>query len=196
MRIVAGKFRGRAIASPDHDGLRPTSDRTRESVFNILAHGVEDFTLRDARIIDLFAGTGALGLEALSRGASYCLFVEEAAEARALIRRNVEAFGLTGETRIFRRDATDLGPAGHIARFDVAFLDAPYGKGLSGKALLGLITGQWLNPTALVVLEDRAGSELIVPQGATLLETRTWGDTDMHFIRLTAQPSQRPAPIP
>ena len=196
MRIVAGKFRGRAIASPEHDGLRPTSDRTRESVFNILAHGVEDFTLRDARVIDLFAGSGALGLEALSRGASYCLFVEDAAEARALIRRNVEAFGLTGETRIFRRDATDLGPAGHIARFDVAFLDAPYGKGLSGKALAGLIAGQWLNPTALVVLEDRAGSELIVPAGSTLLETRTWGDTDVHFIRLNAALAQRPAPIP
>lgn len=194
MRIVAGKFRGRAIASPEHDGLRPTSDRTRESVFNILTHGVEDFTLRDARIIDLFAGTGALGLEALSRGASYCLFIEDAAEARALIRRNVEAFGLTGETKIFRRDATDLGPAGPIARFDVAFLDAPYGKGLSAKALAGLIAGQWLNPTALVVLEDRAGTGLILPPGATLLETRTWGDTEVHFIRLNSSPAQRPAP--
>ena len=194
MRIVAGKFRGRAIASPEHDGLRPTSDRTRESIFNILAHGVEDFSLTGARVIDLFAGTGALGLEALSRGASYCLFVEDAAEARALIRRNVEAFGLTGETRIFRRDATDLGPAGHIARFDVAFLDAPYGQGLCSKALAGLIAGQWLNPAALAVLEDRAGSALIVPAGTTLLATRTWGETEVHFIRLNASPDLRSAP--
>ena len=195
MRIVAGKFRGRAIASPEHDGLRPTSDRTRESVFNILAHGIEDFILREARVIDLFAGTGALGLEALSRGAGYCLFVEDAEEARALIRRNVEAFGLTGETRIFRRDATDLGPAGHIARFDLAFIDAPYGQGLGGKALAGLITGQWLNSTALIVMEDRADSGLIAPAGTTLLETRSWGETEVHFIRLNSSLAQRPAPI-
>ena len=194
MRIVAGKFRGRAIVSPEHDGLRPTSDRTRESVFNILAHGIDDFSLRDARVIDLFAGTGALGLEALSRGASYCLFVEDAAEARALIRRNVEAFGLTGETRIFRRDATDLGPAGPIAKFGVAFLDAPYGKGLGAKALAGLIAGKWLTPNAVAVLEDRAGTELVVPPGSTLLETRTWGDTDVHFVRLNAPSDLRPAP--
>ena len=125
MRIVAGNLRGRTLAPPTHDGLRPTSDRVREAMFNILAHGVEGPAIEGARVIDLFAGTGALGLEAISRGARYCLFVETDANARALIRRNVEAFGLTGITRIFRRDATDLGPAGTMEPFDIAFLDPP-----------------------------------------------------------------------
>lgn len=109
MRVVAGRFRGRPLQAPDDMKIRPTSDRVRESLFNILAHGIENFSLDGARVIDLFAGTGALGIEAVSRGAAYCLFVEEAPDARALIRTNVEALGLTGETRIFRRDATDLG---------------------------------------------------------------------------------------
>jgi len=183
MRIVSGKFRGRALAVPEHDGLRPTSDRVRESVFNILAHGIEDFSIAGARVIDLFAGTGALGLEALSRGASYCLFVEESAEARALIRRNVEAFGLTGETRIFRRDATDLGPAGNMDGYDLAFLDPPYGKGLGDKALAILVAGLWLKPGAIAVLEERAGVDVALPVGITELDRRSWGETEVRFLR-------------
>ena len=135
MRVVAGTLRGRPLAAPKHEGLRPTSDRVRESVFNVLAHGVPDFDIAGARVIDMFAGTGALGIEALSRGAAYCLFVEEAAEARALIRQNIESFGLTGVTRIFRRDATDLGPAGNMPPYRLAFLDPPYGKGLVERGL-------------------------------------------------------------
>ena len=111
MRIVGGTLRGRSIATPRHEGLRATSDRVREAVFNILAHGIEGFELEGQRVLDLCAGTGALGLEALSRGAAYCLFVDDDVEARGLIRTNIEAFGLTGVTRIFRRNATDLGPA-------------------------------------------------------------------------------------
>ena len=187
MRIVAGKFRGRALATPSieqgHDGLRPTSDRVRESVFNILAHGIPDFTLEGARVIDLFAGTGALGLEAISRGAAYCLFVEDQADARALIRQNVETFGLTGETRIFRRDATDLGPANKADRYSLAFLDPPYGKGLGEKALAGLASGSWLNPGAICVFEERAGTAVTLPAGFTLLDSRTWGETEVRFLR-------------
>lgn len=183
MRIVAGKFRGRALAAPEHEGLRPTSDRVRESVFNILAHGTPGFTLQGARVLDLFAGTGALGLEAMSRGAAYCLFIEDAADARALIRRNVEAFGLTGETRIFRRDATALGPAGNLGQYDVAFLDPPYDKGLGAAALVALADGQWLKPGALAVLEERSGTVIHAPGGFTVTGTRTWGDTDVHFLR-------------
>lgn len=182
MRIVAGKFRGRALAAPAHDGLRPTSDRVRESVFNILAHGMPGFVLQGARVIDLFAGTGALGLEALSRGASYCLFVEIAPEARALIRQNVEALGLTGETRIFRRDATDLGPAGTMAPFSLAFLDPPYGQGHGEKALRSLADGGWLEPGALVVLEERAGVPFQLPSGYVAEDTRTWGETEVRFL--------------
>lgn len=183
MRIVAGRFRGRPLTGPRDDTVRPTSDRVRESLFNILAHGIADFSIQGARVIDLFAGTGALGLEALSRGGAYCLFVEEAPEARALIRQNVEAFALTGETRIFRRDATDLGPAGHVAAFDLAFLDPPYGKGLGERALASLADGRWLSPGAICVLEELAGTDVNIPARFEMVEQRSWGDTEVRFLR-------------
>ena len=183
MRIVAGKFRGRALAAPAHEGLRPTADRVRESLFNILAHGIEDFDISSARVIDLFAGTGALGLEALSRGAIYCLFVEESAQARALIRENVESFGLTGETRILRRDATDLGPAGNIEPFTLAFIDPPYGKGLAEQALRVLAEGAWLAPGAVCVVEDTVEAPLDRPINYTEIDARTWGETSVRFLK-------------
>ena len=183
MRIVAGKFRGRALAAPGDDRIRPTADRVRESVFNILAHGAGGLDFSGARVIDLFAGTGALGIEALSRGAAYCLFVEDAADARALIRQNVEAFGLTGETRIFRRDATDLGPIGTMAPFDIAFLDPPYDKGLGEKALQALAGGGRLKDQALCVLEERAGNLISVPASFAVVDKRTFGATDVTFLR-------------
>lgn len=183
MRIVGGRYRGRAIASSDHEGLRPTSDRVRESVFNILLHGIEDFSVDGSRVMDLFAGTGALGLEALSRGASFCLFVEEGAECRGLIRQNIEAFGLTGNTRLFRRDATDLGPASPMQPFGLAFLDPPYGKGLGERAIQSLREGKWLTPGAIVVWEERASSELAWPKGFAQIDARTWGDTQVAFGR-------------
>lgn len=183
MRIVGGKYRGRAIASPEHEGLRPTSDRVRESVFNILLHGIEDFDIQGIRVIDLFAGTGALGLEAVSRGASYCLFVEDGAESRGLIRQNVEAFGLTGNTRLFRRDATDLGPAAPMQPFSLAFLDPPYGKGLGERALASLREGKWLSPGAIVVWEERAANKLPWPESYTEIDRRTWGETQVAFAR-------------
>lgn len=184
MRVVGGRFRGRALAAPQHEGLRPTSDRVREAVFNILLHGIADFSLEGARVIDLFAGTGALGIEALSRGAGYCLFVEEAPEARALIRGNVETMGLTGATRIFRRDATDLGPAGNMTPYGLAFVDPPYGKGLAEKGLAALRDGGWLVPGAVVVVEEREGAELALPEGFAEIDRRSWGDTQVVFGRL------------
>jgi 16S rRNA (guanine966-N2)-methyltransferase len=183
MRIVAGTLRGRPIAAPDHDGLRPTSDRVREAVFNILSHGVAEFEVAGAHVLDLFAGTGALGLEALSRGAAYCLFVEHDAEARGLIRRNVEAMGLGGVTRIFRRDATDLGPAGRNAGFTLAFCDPPYGQGLGERALASAAEGGWLAPGALVVLEERAGTAIRWPDGYSEIDHRSWGHTQVTFAR-------------
>ena len=188
MRIVGGELKGRTLAAPKHAGLRPTSDRVRESVFNILTHGglpndgTDPPDLTGARVIDLFAGTGALGLEAISRGAGYCLFVETDANARALVRRNIEAFGLTGVTRIFRRDATDLGGAGTMAPFDMAFLDPPYGRGLGIRALAALGNGGWLKPGALAILEERASERIVLPAGFQTLDTRTWGDTDVRFL--------------
>lgn len=183
VRIVGGRLRGRAIASPQHEGVRPTSDRVRESVFNILMHSFDGFSIEGLRVIDLFAGTGALGLEAISRGASYVLFVEDGAEARALIRQNVENFGLTGTTRLFRRDATSLGPAGTMAPFGLAFLDPPYGKGLGERAMVSLRDGSWLLPGAIVVWEERAGTPCAWPEGFVELDARSWGETQVAFGR-------------
>lgn len=193
MRVVAGTLRGRTLATPSHDGLRPTSDRVREAMFNILAHGIDGPHIEAARIIDLFAGTGALGIEAISRGARYCLFVETDAQARALIRRNVETFGLTGVTRIFRRDATDLGPAGTMEPFDIAFLDPPYGKGLGEIALAALAAGGWLADGATLVLEERAGIEVKLPSGFEKVDQRTWGDTQALFLTWRAAGSGKGA---
>ncbi|MFZ4808248.1 MAG: 16S rRNA (guanine(966)-N(2))-methyltransferase RsmD [Hyphomicrobiaceae bacterium] len=182
MRIVAGRLRGRPIATPAHDGLRPTSDRVRESLFNILAHAIPGFELDGAKVIDLFAGTGALGLEALSRGAAFCLFVEDDADARALIRRNVEDFGLSGVTKIFRRDATSLGPAGSRGGMTLAFLDPPYGKGLAEKALVALTEG-WLATGAVVAVEERADVTVAPPAGFTALDHRVYGETQVLLLR-------------
>ena len=183
MRIVGGQFRGRPLAVPGDDRVRPTSDRVREAVFNILSHGIPDFALAGAKVLDLFAGTGALGLEALSRGAAFCLFVEEEAEARALIRRNVEALGLTGVTKIFRRDATDLGPAGRNGGFALMFLDPPYGQGLAKRALAAAASGGWLAPGAIAVIEERKGAAVALPAGFVQLDRRAWGDTEVTFAR-------------
>jgi 16S rRNA (guanine966-N2)-methyltransferase len=183
MRIVGGQFGGRPLAAPGDDRTRPTTDRVRESVFNILSHGIPDFELEGAKVLDLFAGTGALGLEALSRGAAFCLFVEEEAEARALIRRNVEALGLTGVTKIFRRDAIDLGPAGRNGGFTLAFLDPPYGQGLAERALASAGAGGWLAPGAIAVIEERKGMAVALPVGFIQIDRRTWGDTEVLFAR-------------
>ncbi len=183
MRIVGGKFRGRDIKGPDSLATRPTSDRVRESIFNILAHGLADFTLDDARVLDLFAGTGALGLEAISRGAKFCCFIEEDQPARGVIRTNADSCGVIGQCKIWRRDATDLGPAAPQTPFTLAFVDPPYGKGLGQKALASLVQGAWLVPGAIVVLEET--EKALVPDIAGLLEidTRTYGDTQVKFYR-------------
>ncbi|MGE0408118.1 MAG: 16S rRNA (guanine(966)-N(2))-methyltransferase RsmD [Amphiplicatus sp.] len=157
MRIVGGAFRGRSIVAPKGDVARPTADRTREALFNILAHR-DDFSFAGARVIDLFAGSGALGLEAMSRGAAWCLFVETDAAARGAIRDNIEALGLFGRTRLHRRSATALGvkPAGVGPPFGLAFLDPPYRRALAGPALDALRAGGWLAPGALVIVEQAA----------------------------------------
>lgn len=167
--------------------MRPTSDRVRESLFNILAHGIDGFELSGSRVVDLFAGTGALGLEAISRGAAYGLFVDDGAESRALIRTNIEAMGLTGVTRIFRRDATDLGPASNMAGFSLAFLDPPYGQGLGERALISLRDGGWLLPGAVLVWEERADVSTAWPDGFTELDRRTYGDTHVAFAKFASR---------
>jgi 16S rRNA (guanine966-N2)-methyltransferase len=182
MRVVGGRLRSRPISGPKSDGLRPTADRLREALFNILTHAYGD-PIAGARVLDLFAGTGALGIEALSRGAAYALFVDDGVEARALLRDNVESLGLGGITRIFRRDATRLGPAHPVEPFTLAFLDPPYGKGLAEKALVAAREGGWLVPEALVVVEEAADAGFTAPNNFTELERRTYDDSELVFLR-------------
>jgi 16S rRNA (guanine966-N2)-methyltransferase len=183
MRIVAGKFKGREILGPTSLATRPTSDRVRESLFNILAHGIDGFGLEDARVMDLFAGTGALGLEALSRGAKFCQFVEESAEARGIIRKNADGFGAIGQCKIWKRDATDLGDCAPQSPFELVFADPPYNKGLGTKALQALIDGAWLSAGAVVVLEEAEKVDLPEVSGLKLMDRRVYGDTQVLIYR-------------
>jgi 16S rRNA (guanine966-N2)-methyltransferase len=183
MRIIAGRFKGKTIDAPKGLGTRPTSDRVRESLFNVLQHGALATDFEDLRALDLFAGSGALGLEALSRGARYCLFIEDDASARAAIRRNVEALGLTGITKIWRRDATKLGPAGTITPFDLIFCDPPYGQGLGSQALEAAIEGGWVAPGAVAVLEERADTDLEWPEPFAQIDRRRYGTTEIAIAR-------------
>ncbi|MBB4197483.1 16S rRNA (guanine(966)-N(2))-methyltransferase RsmD [Rhodoblastus sphagnicola] len=182
MRIVGGRFKGRALQGPRGEGIRPTSDRLRETLFNILAHSYGD-PVPGARVIDLFAGTGALGLEAISRGAEFALLVDDGAQARALIRENVEALGLGGVTRIFRRDARRLGEAPPGPAYDLAFLDPPYDRGLAEPALSALARGNWLKPDALVVVEEATAAMFEPAAGYDLLERRDYGETELVMLR-------------
>jgi 16S rRNA (guanine966-N2)-methyltransferase len=183
MRIVAGQFKGRDLHGPPSAMTRPTSDRVRESLFNILAHGIAGFEINGARVLDLFAGTGALGFEALSRGARFCQFVEEGAEARGIIRRNADALGVIGLSKIWRRDASALGSCAPQTPFDLVFADPPYNKGLGDKALASLVEGGWLAPGAVVVLEEAEKAMVKEVPGLTLFDARIYGDTQVRFYR-------------
>lgn len=188
MRVVAGRFRGRTLVAPQGATTRPTSDRARQALFDVLAHAEWAPELEGARVIDLFAGSGGLGIEALSRGAAFCLFVETDEAARGAIRDNVEALHLFGETRVHRRDATDLGqrPASAGPAFDLAFLDPPYRKGLGEQALLALADGGWLKPEALIVFERAADEPEPAIDGYVVVDSRTWGAAGVWFLRRTA----------
>lgn len=185
MRITAGRFGGRTLAAPSDKRVRPTSDKVRQAIFNVAEHRDFGFpfAIEGARAIDLFAGTGAMGLEALSRGARYCLFVDDAADSRALIRENVEALGLTGATKIWRRDAGKLGPLDTLAPFSLAFLDPPYRKDLLAPALAGLRDGGWLAGPALVIAESAEEESIPSTDGFTVLDERVYGDTRVAFLR-------------
>jgi 16S rRNA (guanine966-N2)-methyltransferase len=182
MRIIAGRFKGRSLATPRSDAIRPTSDRLRESIFNILTHGHGGCD--GALVLDLFAGTGALGLEALSRGAKFAAFVDQGAEARGLIRANIEAFGLGGETRLLKRDATDLGAISTFAPFTLIFADPPYGKGLGEAALTSALAGGWIAESAVIVLEERSGQPIHLPPRFTVLDQRQAGEGQILIVSL------------
>lgn len=180
MRIVGGRLKGRALKSPGSDAIRPTSDRLRETVFNILAHSYGN-PVAGARVVDLFAGTGAMAIEALSRGAAFALLVDQGAQASAIIRANFAALDLGGVARILRRDARKLGAAPEGRSFSLALLDPPYGKGFVLPTLKALRDGGWLGKDALVVIEERAGTEVALPEGFVLRETRRFGVAQVLF---------------
>jgi 16S rRNA (guanine966-N2)-methyltransferase len=182
MRVVGGSLRGRILAGPKSQNIRPTADRLRESVFNILTHAYGD-PVSGARVLDLFAGTGALGIEALSRGAAFALFVDDGAEARALLRENVATLGLGGVSKIFRRDATKLGSPHPIEPFGLVFLDPPYGRDLGAAALVAARAGGWLLPDALTVVEEAAKARFAPPEGFSELERRAYDDTEFVLLR-------------
>lgn len=185
MRIVAGKFRGKTLNAPSDQSIRPTSDRVRESVFNILANTFGP-VFENVRVLDLFAGTGALGLEALSRGATSAIFVDMGAEARGLIREHMIAFGVTGQTKLLRRDATDMGPVGNIPPCNLIFCDPPYGQALGEKAIVSAAAGGWIAKGATIVLEERKTVEVQIPDQFTLEDERTYGDTTIRFVNYLA----------
>jgi 16S rRNA (guanine966-N2)-methyltransferase len=185
MRIVGGRLRGRRLIAPSDNRTRPTSDRVREAVFNIIAHGLDGFELDNADVLDLFAGTGALGLEALSRGAGTCIFVDADMAACRVIADNVAALGLAGKAGVLRRDATALGEAGPRQRARrLILLDPPYGRDLAAPALASALAGGWIAPAALIVAEEAADSPVVWPPAFTVLDRRAWGGTTVAFARL------------
>ena len=188
MRIVGGKYRKLPLVAPKGNATRPTTDRTRESLFNILENRIN---FSDIRVLDLFAGTGALGLEAISRGACYCLFVEQATSARNAIHENIETLGVQEMTSIYRRDATCLGEMREIGKaddaqpFSLVLCDPPYSKKLGTKAAASLVCGNWLASEALFVLEE---NHVSFPDEITdfeLLNQRRYGDTRIGIFRFT-----------
>ncbi|MGD0764302.1 MAG: 16S rRNA (guanine(966)-N(2))-methyltransferase RsmD [Roseiarcus sp.] len=181
MRVVGGRLKGRVLHAPDSRAIRPTSERLRESIFDILAHR-HGGAVEGARVVDLFAGSGALGIEALSRGAAFALFVDNGVEARALLRANVEALALGGATRIWRADATRLGKAPAGPPFALAFLDPPYDKGLAGPALAALCAGNWLAEGALIVVEEAAKAGIAAPPALDLVDERVYSETRIAFF--------------
>ena len=185
MRVVGGRLRGRPLAGPKSKSIRPTADRLRESLFNILRHAYGD-PVTGARVLDLFAGTGALGIEAASQGAAFVLFVDDGAEARALIRENVATLGLGGSSRLFRRDATKLGPAHPIEPFSLVFLDPPYGQNLAETGLASARQGGWLSPEAFIVVEEATKARFVAPDGFSELERRAYDDSEFVFLRFSS----------
>lgn len=195
MRIVGGRFKGTALAAPGAKGggkahLRPTSDRVRESIFNLLAHG--DYPPIDgARVLDLFAGTGALGFEAMSRGADRAVFIDDGPAARGLIRNNIDTLGVIGQTKLWRRDATRLGPC-RGEPYTLVFADPPYGTDLGVRALDSALAGGWIAPDAVIVLEIAAGDPVPDPvptpapeaPGLILADDRRYGETRILILRL------------
>lgn len=183
MRIVAGRFRGQPLDTPRSGDIRPTADRVREAVFSIIGsrRGPD---LDGVYVLDLFAGTGAMGFEALSRGAAHCVFVDTGVEARGLIRGHIERFGVGGQTKLLKRDATDLGPLERLKPAQLVFVDPPYGQGLGERAIASALAGGWIADDALIVLEDRKDIEIVAPQGTEAVDRRAYAESAVTFLEM------------
>lgn len=184
MRIVAGRHRGRRLSAPPGSVVRPTADRVRASIFNVLVHGRAGLALDGAVVLDVFAGTGAFGLEALSRGARHATFIDNDGSALAALRKNVAALGEAERAALLRLDATAAAPPPLAARApaDVVFLDAPYQSGASAPALAGLARRGWIAAGARCVVELGRGEPFAPPAGFTLIDERAWGRTRVAFL--------------
>lgn len=189
MRIVSGRFKSRALLSPSGKGTRPTSDRARQAIFNILEHASwRPFILpENAHVLDIFAGTGALGLEALSRGAADIIFIENDRAAMAACLGNIDSFGVKGETRLIKADALNPPPLPAAATpRNLVFLDPPYGKGWGARALAAIAAKGWLAEDAVCVMEMSKKDPEETPEGFTLVDTRTYGIAEVRFMVYTA----------
>ena len=184
MRIVSGRWKGKALVAPQGSGTRPTSDKARQAVFNILEHAPWSMGLHEALVLDVFAGTGALGLEALSRGAHSCLFIDHDPDARAILTTNIEACAAQGISRVWKRDATCLGamPASANGPFDLVFVDPPYGKGYDVAALKGLSDG-WLKADGLIVLERGRTEPRLDTADFEIVDHRDYGAAQILFLK-------------
>ena len=183
MRIVGGDCKGRKLSAPAGRNTRPTSDRARESLFNILRHGI-GFQVEDAYVMDLFAGSGALGLEALSRGAAECIFIDRARSAKQCIEDNLIALALTDRGAILKLDAAHLPPrSADVAPAHLVFLDPPYDQGLATTTLTSLQQGEWLAERALIVVETGETEDFIAPAPYILADHRTYGPARISFLQ-------------
>ena len=184
MRIVGGDCKGRKLSAPSGRDTRPTSDRTRESLFNILHHGI-GFQIEDASVMDLFAGSGALGLEALSRGAAACIFIDRAQSAKKCIEENLIALALTDRGGVLKLNAAHLPPrSADVAPAHLAFLDPPYGQGLAPTTLTSLLQGEWLAEKALIVVETGGTEDFRAPAPYILADQRTYGPAQISFLQI------------
>ena len=184
MRIVGGIHRGRRLAAPTGHAVRPTSDRARQALFNILSHGqfaAAGLSFAERAVLDAFAGTGAFGLEALSRGARSAAFIENDRQALAALRANIAGLGEEDRCRVITGDATRPARAGFACA--LAFLDPPYRSGLAAPALTALAAAGWLEPEALAVVEVAAREEFAPLAGFHLIDQRVYGAARLVFLR-------------
>ncbi len=181
MRIIGGKFKGKKLISPSNNKIRPTSDRVREAIFNILSIKIKN-NFAAQNVLDLFAGSGALGLEAASRGANNIVFIDNGAHARSLIRRQIDNLALTNNVKLLGYDAANLRKNTKFPPFNLIFLDPPYQKGLGEKALISALKNGWIADKAMIIFEEQANKNIEFPEQFTISDRRKFGNSEIYFL--------------